>query len=96
MVRPQDGVRSAEATREDEATREARGTDEVNERTFQSAVVSQQRVYEYINPDNGVVYYSFTKHDKTISPPVRLVLQSRVGTHFISFLSRLRKLVEEG
>lgn len=50
-----------------------------------------QRVYEYEDA-NGVVYYSFTKADSTLSPPVRLRLKSRIGTHLVNFLVRLRRL----
>jgi len=48
------------------------------------------RVYEYI-ADDGVRYFSFDKSTMTISPPKRLVLQSRVGKHVINFLNDLRK-----
>jgi len=50
-----------------------------------------QRVYEYVD-DDGVVYYSFTRSQNIISPPVRLRLQGRVGTHVIQFLVRLRRM----
>ncbi len=50
-----------------------------------------QRVYEYEDAD-GVVYYSFSKQESTISPPVRLRLKSQIGTHLVNFLVRLRRL----
>ena len=50
-----------------------------------------QRVYEY-RDDDGVVYYSFTRSGNVITPPKRLHLQSRVGTNFINFMSKLRQL----
>jgi len=50
-----------------------------------------QRVYEYEDP-NGVIYYSFTKHPDTLSPPIRLRLKSKIGTHLMNFLVRLRRL----
>jgi len=50
-----------------------------------------QRVYEYVD-DDGVTYYSFTRSQNIISPPVRLRLQGRVGTHVIQFLVRLRRM----
>jgi len=52
-----------------------------------------QRVYEY-QDDEGVVYYSFTRAPTVVSPPKRLYLQSRVGTHIINFLTKLRRLGE--
>ena len=50
-----------------------------------------QRVYEYLD-DDGVTYYSFTRATAIISPPIRLTLQGRVGTHIIQFLVRLRRM----
>jgi hypothetical protein len=47
------------------------------------------RVYEYVDAD-GVVYWSFTRHPMTISPPKRLVLQDRKGTMLGHFLVQLR------
>jgi hypothetical protein len=47
------------------------------------------RLYEYVDAD-GVVYWSFTQHDGTISPPKRLVLQSRRGMVLGNFLVQLR------
>jgi hypothetical protein len=52
-----------------------------------------QRVYEY-QDDEGITYYSFTRSQDIISPPKRLKLQGRVGTHLIQFLVRLRRLSE--
>jgi hypothetical protein len=59
-----------------------------------AAAVSATRVYEYV-ADDGTVYWSLTKHLQTVSPPKRLYLQSRVGTHLINFLTRLRQKVEQ-
>lgn len=50
-----------------------------------------KRVFEYEDPD-GVIYYSFTKQAGTLSPPVRLRLKSRIGTHLVNFLVKLRRL----
>ena len=52
-----------------------------------------QRVYEYVD-DEGVVYYSFTRAPNIISPPKRLKLKGRVGTHLVQFLVKLRRLSE--
>lgn len=49
-----------------------------------------QRVYEY-EDTNGVVYYSFIRHDATLSPPIRLRLRSRIGTHLVNFMVKLRR-----
>lgn len=64
----------------------------VSEQTKEAAV-SSARVYTYI-ADDGTVYWSLTKHKQTLSPPKRLTLQNRVGTHLINFLVRLRQQVE--
>jgi len=50
-----------------------------------------RRVYEYEDA-NGVTYYSFTKQGGSISPPVRLRLKSKIGTHLVNFLTKLRRL----
>jgi hypothetical protein len=50
-----------------------------------------QRVYEYEDA-NGVLYYSFFKQTDTLSPPIRLRLKSRIGTHLTNFLVKLRRL----
>jgi hypothetical protein len=50
-----------------------------------------QRVYEY-EDENGVRYYSFTKQGGMALAPVRLRLKSRIGTHLINFLTKLRVL----
>lgn len=52
-----------------------------------------RRVYEY-HDDDGVVYYSFTRSQTSISPMKRLHLQSRLGTHVINFLVKLRGVSE--
>ena len=52
------------------------------------------RVYEY-KDDDGNTYWSFTMHRPTVSPPKRLILQSRVGTHLINFLAFMRRRGEE-
>ncbi len=51
------------------------------------------RVYEY-QDDDGNVYWSFTKHAATISPPKRLILQDRVGRVFNEFMFWLRSRYE--
>lgn len=53
--------------------------------------VKGQRIYEYVD-DDGVVYYSFTKREATLSPPVRLRRKSQIGTHLSNFISRLRQV----
>ena len=52
-----------------------------------------RRIYTYQDVD-GVEYYSFTKLPSTISPPVRLILQDRLGRHIINFLVDLRQKAE--
>jgi hypothetical protein len=52
-----------------------------------------RRIYTYQDV-NGVEYYSFTKLASTISPPVRLILQDRIGQHVINFLADLRRKAE--
>jgi len=54
------------------------------------AVAFGQRVYEY-RDDEGVVYYSFTKAPSIISPPVRLKMRDRIGTHLNLFIVRMRQ-----
>lgn len=49
-----------------------------------------RRVYEYVDGD-GNVYYSFYKAPSLLSPPTRLKLRDRVGTHLIRFLVGLRR-----
>lgn len=49
-----------------------------------------KRVYEYTT-DDGTVFWSFTKLPKMISPPTRLTLRKKVGTHLINFLVKLRQ-----
>jgi hypothetical protein len=48
------------------------------------------RVYEYVSGD-GTVYWSFTKHPQTVSPPTRLVLQDRLGRPLLQFVNRMRR-----
>lgn len=50
---------------------------------------SQIRIYEYV-ADDGTTYWSFTQHPTTVSPPKRLVLQSRKGIVLGMFLVALR------
>ena len=50
-----------------------------------------RRVYEYEGTD-GAIYYSFTQQSDSLSPPVRLRLKSRLGTHLINFLVKMRRL----
>jgi hypothetical protein len=57
---------------------------------MKQAFIKGQRVYEYV-ADDGTVYWSFTKHKQTTSPPKRLILQSRVGKHITNFLVELRQ-----
>ncbi len=52
-----------------------------------------KRVYEYTS-DDGIVFWSFTKLAKMVSPPKRLSLKTRVGTHLINFLVKLRQRSE--
>ena len=52
------------------------------------------RVYEYQDAD-GNVFWSFTKLPQLISPPLRLALQSRIGTHVINFLVKMRRRAED-
>ena len=58
------------------------------------AAVKGSRIYEYV-ADDGTIYWSFTRHKQSVSPPKRLFLQSRVGTHLINFLTELRKRGDE-
>lgn len=46
-------------------------------------------IYEYV-ADDGTVYWSFSQHAALVSPPKRLVLQSRKGTVLWQFLAALR------
>lgn len=56
--------------------------------------VTGQRVYEYEGSD-GATYYSFTRQEDTVSPPIRLRLKSKLGTHLVNFLVKLRRLGAE-
>jgi hypothetical protein len=48
-------------------------------------------MYEYTD-QNGVTYWSFTKHPRPKTPPIQLQLNDRVGTHFTNFVNELRNL----
>ena len=48
------------------------------------------RVYEYVSGD-GTTYWSFTKHQQTVSPPTRLVLQDRLGLPLLRFVTLMRQ-----
>ena len=52
------------------------------------------RIYEYVGTD-GLVYWSFTKHERLVTAPVRLMLQNKLGKHVINFVSELRRTSEE-
>lgn len=52
-----------------------------------------RRVYTYTD-DEGNTYWSFTRRHETVSSPLRLVLDNRVGTHIINFLAELRRKAE--
>lgn len=49
-----------------------------------------RRVFEYL-ADDGTLYWSFDKQEQTVSPPTRLVLQSKVGKHLLNFLNDMRR-----
>ena len=49
------------------------------------------RIYEYVASD-GTRFFSFTKYIRTISKPMPLTLQSRIGKHLINFLTELRHM----
>jgi hypothetical protein len=50
----------------------------------------EPRVYEYVASD-GTVFWSFTKYNASISPPLRLVRQSQLGTLLSQFITYLRQ-----
>lgn len=50
-----------------------------------------RRVYEYKGSD-GVTYYSFVRQEKTLGDPIRLRLRSRIGTHLVNFLTKMRQV----
>lgn len=50
-----------------------------------------KRVYTYKDED-GNEFFSFYKAPNVISPPRRLILQSRVGKHLVNFSVLLRQL----
>ena len=50
-----------------------------------------QRVYEYVDSD-GITYYSFTRRPNTLTTAVQLRLVSKLGTHLLNFLVKLRRL----
>lgn len=52
------------------------------------------RVFEYV-ADDGTTYWSFTRSDRLVSPPQRLVLQGRVGVPVITYSNRLRQMAQE-
>lgn len=49
------------------------------------------RIYEYVAAD-GTTYWSFTQHLSMVSPPKRLVLQSRKGIVLPAFLVQLKQI----
>jgi hypothetical protein len=55
-----------------------------------SAIGPPFRVYEYV-ADDGTVFWSFTRYPRLISPPMRLVLQDRVGTPVVPYANQLRE-----
>lgn len=55
--------------------------------------VAGRRVYTYID-DDGNTYWSFYKSEVMVRPPARLILQSRIGQHFVNFLVSLRRKAE--
>jgi hypothetical protein len=57
------------------------------------AGMNGRRIYTYTD-DEGNTYWSFTRRLQTVSPPVRLILHDRVGTHVINFLAELRRAAE--
>ena len=54
------------------------------------AGVGNRRVYSYVAND-GTVFYSLTKTKQTVSTGQRLVLQSRLGTPLLPFMSYMRE-----
>ena len=58
------------------------------------AVLPGKRMYEYV-ADDGTVFYSFHRFPSKVMPPIRLYLQSRLGTHLANFLVKLRRRGEE-
>ena len=50
-----------------------------------------KRIYTY-KGDDGNTYWSFAKKPMITSPPIRLVLQSKLGKHLIIFLTELKRL----
>jgi hypothetical protein len=52
------------------------------------------RIYEYLGTD-GIVYWSFTKHDRLTTAPMRLILQNKLGKHVINFVAELRRQSQE-
>ena len=56
--------------------------------------MSRRRVYEYV-ADDGTVFYSFKKMPYMVSPPLRLILKSRIGRHLINHLVDMRRAGEE-
>jgi len=68
--------------------------DELREDLKKVAAKYGSRIYEYTGTD-GVVYWSFTKHQRMISPPLKLILNDRLGKHVLNFLVELRKMSDE-
>ena len=54
--------------------------------------VPTSRIYEYMTVD-GTVFWSLTRLPETVSPPLRLVLQSKKGSLLGLFIAQLRNLV---
>lgn len=57
--------------------------------TDKQASIPGKRVYTYVAND-GTVFYSFTRYPTKVVPIQRLYLQSRLGTHLLNFLVRVR------
>lgn len=51
---------------------------------------SLPRVFEYVDAE-GVTYWSFTRLPATVSPPRRLVLQSKLGVVLPNFVVEIRR-----
>ena len=58
--------------------------------TVKLADLPGKRVYEYVAED-GTVFYSFTRSSTKVVPVQRLYLQSRLGTHLLNFLVKMRQ-----
>jgi hypothetical protein len=53
-----------------------------------------ERVYEYVT-EEGIKVYSFERLPSKVSPPTRLILKSRIGTHIQNFVIDLRRKGKE-